>query len=407
MRAAWVRAVVVGAAALLSTPALAGPGAGEAGGKTGDKPAGGGSADKPAAQAPDEGDRGLELAVSEEGPGLPWRMSIVNRGHEPSLLVADPSLLWFDVRVPGKRKVQTCRLPHGLFPSGPAHSAEVVLRPGEGVAHAFDPRLYCFASGGQWRLVPGAFVSPHFGWPEKKKKIWRHGHLVEQPVKQSAPFVAGPPPPQHGHKQGEIDAAHGVKELQAEPFALRSTYAEWSSTRIGKDTEHPPTGPLALTISHGSDASTERTATISVRLKNISKHGVHFFVRRELISFEVMGPDGLETCDPEPDERAPDRQAFLYLGKGHSMTIESRLVELCPRGTFSQPGLYLVHARYDATRSGARWGLRAFVGRVVSRQPGSIRIRHGEHPFMMKRRMRAIRVVAPPQAESPKERQPQ
>jgi hypothetical protein len=396
MRAVLVRTVLVGAAALLPVPALAGPGSGAAGAA---KPRS--SADQP---TPAESDRGLRLDVSEEGPGLPWRMSIVNRGHERSLLVADPSLLWFEVRVPGKRRTQTCRLPHGLFPSRPADSAKVVLRPGEGVVHSFDPRLYCFASGGQWRLVPGAFVTPHFGWPEKKKKLWRHGRLIKEPAKkQSAPFVAGPPPQRH-HAHDEDDAAHSVKELEAEPFALRSTYAEWSSTRIGKDTEDAPTGPLELTISRGSDASRERTATIAVRLKNRSKHGVHFFLRRELVSFEVMGPEGLETCDPQPDARAPDRQAFLYLRAGHSMTIYSRLVELCPRGTFAQPGLYLVHARYDATSSGARFGLHAFVGRVVSRQPGSIRIRHGAHPFMMKRRMRAVRFVTP-QPDSPNEGQ--
>lgn len=385
---------MVGAVALLPSGALAGPASNKTAGR------------KSAQSSSTTPDRGLVFSVSEQGPGLPWRMSIVNQGQQPSLVVADPSLLWFDVRVPGKRRVQTCRLPHGLFPSRPAARAEVVLRPGEGVVHSFDPRLYCFASGGQWRLVPGAFVSPHFGWPAKKKKVWRHGHLVRETVKQSAPFVAGPPPRRHRHHRHDNAAAHSIKELEATPFALRSTYAVWSSTRIGKDTEQPETGPLELTISHGSDASNERTATIALRLKNRSKHGVRFFLRRELISFEVMGPDGLETCDPQPDERAPDRQAFLYLRPGHSMTLYSRLVELCPRGTFAQPGLYLIHARYDANRSGARWGLHAFVGRVVTRRPGSIRIRHGAHPFMMRRHMRAVRVEASPRdAASGKEQQ--
>ncbi len=388
MRAAYLRALLVGAAVLLPTSALArGPSSGSSKAAAGaDKTSGSGESDQTAP------DRGLEFNVSEQGPGLPWRMSIVNRGEKASVLVADPALLWFDVRVPGKRRIQTCRLPHGVFPSRASLRAQVLLRPGEGVVHSFDPRLYCFASGGQWQLVPGAFVSPHFGWPSKKKKVWRHGHLIEQAAKQSPPFVAGPPPRRH-HNKSSDNATHSVKELQAEPFALRSTYADWSSTRIGKDTEKAEHGPLQLTISRGSDASRERTATVTLRLKNRSSHGVHFFLRRELISFEVMGPDGLETCDPQPDERAPDRQAFLYLRPGHSMTLHSRLVELCPRGTFAVPGLYLIHARYDATNSGARWGLHAFVGRVVTRQPGSIRIRHGAHPFMLKRRMRAVRVA--------------
>src|SRR5690606_35109274 len=46
----------------------------------------------------------------------------------------------------------------------------------------------------------------------------------------------------------------------------------------------------------------------------------------ELLSFEVMGPGGMASCDPQPDTRAPDRLAFLRLAPGQSMTITSRLV---------------------------------------------------------------------------------
>jgi hypothetical protein len=113
------------------------------------------------------------------------------------------------------------------------------------------------------------------------------------------------------------------------------------------------------------------------------------YVRRELISFEVMGPRGLVNCDPEPDLRAPDRQAFEYLRPGGKVTITSRLVELCPRGTFAQPGLYLVHARLDANQTGDEYDLEAYVGRIVSKQPVSVRIRTGETPAMWtQRRMR-------------------
>jgi hypothetical protein len=91
-----------------------------------------------------------------------------------------------------KKQTQTCRLPGTLFPSRPERRVKLELEPGEGVTHAFDPRLYCFAAGGQWLLVPGSVVTPHFGWKQKTKARWSGGKKIEEPVaKQSAPFVAG------------------------------------------------------------------------------------------------------------------------------------------------------------------------------------------------------------------------
>src|SRR5690606_4863414 len=120
-------------------------------------------------------------------------------------------------------------------------------------------------------------------------------------------------------------------------------------------------------------------------------HYVYF--RRELLSFEVMGPGGLVSCDPQPDTRAPDRQAFLRLSPGRSMTITSRLVELCPKGTFSRPGFYLVHARFDADDSGEELCLDAYVGRVASETPANVRIRTGELELEDKQAMRALQII--------------
>ena len=58
----------------------------------------------------------VALTVEERGPGLPWKMTVANQGDVATKVVADPRLLWFDVRVPGKKKLATCRLPEGLFP---------------------------------------------------------------------------------------------------------------------------------------------------------------------------------------------------------------------------------------------------------------------------------------------------
>lgn len=379
MRIAWLcRAAPVGLALVAAAPARA------------DTPARHG-AEAPAASAVAvDAAHALKLNVSEGGPGLPWHLSIVNRGDAPVTLVADPRLLWFEVRVPGVRRVKTCRLPRHLFPSYGERRANVVLRHGDGVRQSFDPRLYCFARRGRSRLVPGAIVTPYFGFPHKRRYTWKHGKRVER--KASAPFVAAPTTRRPSGRRYSVNHAPDrdqpgrVKVLKGEPFALRSGFGDWASPRRNKHAREPRQ-PLELFLTHGSDAYAERTATVVLKIKNVSKHGVHFFVRRELIHFTVLGSDGLSTCDPQPDARAPDPESFSYLRPGHSMSFTSRLAELCPHGTFGEPGLYLVHARYDANVSGERFGIRAFVGQIATRKPVAIRIHTADEPYVWRLKM--------------------
>jgi hypothetical protein len=340
-----------------------------------------------AAKVPNPNPPALELRVSERGPGRPWSMSVVNTGETPALLAADPRLLRLEVQVPGRKRPETCQLPGDLFPHRTDKRTLLVLEPGEGVAQSFDPRLYCFAAGGQWQLVPGALITPRFGWPQKQKTVWRQGKRVEEPVRQAAPFAVQAVPEKGKRPNDET----GVKELSGQPFALKSEYAEWSRTRLEADRKADEQSPLELRMVQGSDAHAERTATVRLTLKNRGKHTETVYFRRELVSFEVMRPDGLVTCDPQPDSRSPDRQAFARLRPGGSITVTSRLVELCPTGTFGSPGLYLIHARFDAADDGGEWKLDAFVGRVVSREPATVRIRTGEQPFLQKRRLRRLR----------------
>jgi hypothetical protein len=54
---------------------------------------------------------------------------------------------------------------------------------------------------------------------------------------------------------------------------------------------------------------------------------------------------------------------------------------MCPAHAFARPGLYLVHARFDAADAGTEYGLHAFMGRLVSQKPALVRVRQGELPF--------------------------
>ncbi|HEV8246380.1 MAG TPA: hypothetical protein VGP93_11455, partial [Polyangiaceae bacterium] len=131
---------------------------------------------------------------------------------------------------------------------------------------------------------------------------------------------------------------------------------------------------------------------VTVQVRNRSKDKLSVFFRRELLSFEVSGPDGRVSCDPQPDSRAPDRQAFRALTPGASITSTSRLIELCPDDAFARPGLYLAYARFDANSSGENLGLDAITGKFVSEKPAVIRIRTGELPFLGRRVMERVKV---------------
>jgi hypothetical protein len=316
----------------------------------------------PAHAAPDH--PSIALEVSEKGPNLPWTLVIRNDGAEPVRLVADPRLLWFEVDAPGNKKTQVCRLPAGLFPPKPAKDHEVVLKPHDRVTSKFDPRFQCFAAGGQSLLVPGAVVKPRFGWPEKTKTTWKKGKRVEVPVAQPPPYVAQ-----------AVDRP-AVKLLRGEPWALRSSYAAWARAGLAADGE--PEGPLELKLTRGSDADVELSTEIAFTVRNRSRETQRVFLRREFITFEVISQDAAVTCDPQPDARAPDPQEFVTLRPGGSSSLSSRLVELCPRGTFARPGLYLVHARFDAKESGDEFDVNAYVGRVSTSRPITIRIRKGD-----------------------------
>lgn len=345
----------------------------------------------------------LEFAVVQQGPTQPWVMAVVNRGPENARLIADPRLLSFEVNVPGKKKPVTCELPAPLRP-GKAHARySVWLEPGQGVIKVFDPRLYCFASSGQQVLVPGAIVTPKFGWAEKVKTVWKGGKKQLVPVEQNEPFVAHLPAPSSSEPKSEAapgakatpededERTHGVKGLSAPPIALGSEYQAWSAAALPRPVKTD--SPIVIDMQQGSDAASDLYATVEISLKNKSRQTQYIYFRRELLNLEVMGPGGAASCDPQPDTRAPDRQAFLRLAPGQRMSIPSRLVELCPKETFARPGFYMVHARLEAAETGEAFGLEAYVGRVATEHPANVRIRSGElAPFELEA-MRPVQLI--------------
>jgi hypothetical protein len=231
--------------------------------------------------------------------------------------------------------------------------------------HRLDPRFYCFSPDKQETLVPTAQVTPHYGWPSKTKRVYRKGRVEEEKLPDVAPFVAEPVDP---HSAGP------AKNLTGNVVILDGRYAAWTADTATPDEDEGDEPDLEMV--RGSDARTELNVTASVRVRNPGRSKLSVFVRRELITFEVLSPRGTVTCASEPDKRNPDRRAFRTLAPHASMTLVSRLVELCPRGTFAESGLYLIHARFDAAADGTDYDLEAFTGSLHTDRPVPVRVRH-------------------------------
>lgn len=324
----------------------------------------------------------LRLEITPRPAGELWILAVVNRGTEPakvqfdlrrlSLVLTPPA----DAKKPANRwaakpKLITCKLPEG-FGGMMADEEPRTLEPGEGLVQTFDPRLYCVSASGDSLLATGQHVTAKLGYaPKPPRQVWKGGQRTEQASPQVAPFIAQPATAPGAPVDPEHDPR--VKELVASEVVL-------TPDLTALEAEEDPSLPLTLTLVHGSDAAAEinTTATVEVRAKQKSM----LYFRRELISFTVHGPDGIHGCDPQPDERAPDRQAYTSLGSGQSISATSLLAELCPKYTFARPGLYLVSARLDANRDGAEFGLSAFTGRLESRREALVRIRTGDFPAL-------------------------
>jgi hypothetical protein len=325
----------------------------------------------------------VRLEITPQPVGQRWLVAVVNRGTEGASVKFDLRRLTLSLEAPEdptkprpkwqkKPAPSVCKLPDG-FGAGLAVETNYTLEPGEGLVSTFDPRLYCIAANGDSLLKQGQMITAKLGFtPKPPRVVYKQGKRTEQPSLQSEPFIVEPA----ALPEGKIDPEHDprVKELVASRFEL-------TRDLLGGEAEEDPSQPLTLRLLRGSDAANERTATATVELRAKGKKAQVYF-RRELVSFMVHGPEGIRACDPQPDDRAPDRQAYATLAAGQAITAISMLAELCPNSTFGRPGLYLLSARFDATRDGAEFGLRAFTGRLESRRQAVLRIRTGELPAL-------------------------
>lgn len=312
----------------------------------------------------------IELGLSEHGPDAQWEIELRNKSDKTVRFTDDLRLLSLEVEFPGQEKKKTCRLPNDIVPKEPSSAASKEIRPGGTLMHAFDPRFYCYSAGKQETLVPTAQVVAHYGFPSKTKTRFSKGKRVEETLPDEAPFAFE-----------ALDAAFlaPVKNLTSDPVVLDARYAAWSDDDEKKGSsksDDAAENGLLLEMARGSDAATERSASVTVRLRNPTDHRMIVYLRRAILTFEVVGPHGTTTCAPDDSMRNPDRGAFTRIGPHGSVSLVTRLVEICERGTFAESGLYVVHAKLEATETGSDYGFSAFTGTLKTEKPATIRVRN-------------------------------
>lgn len=364
----------------------------------------------------------LAMAVSERASDLPWVMTIENRSQAPILLAAIPSLLRLKLTAPPKKEEESsapqksttkndkdadeviCQT--GKLPKSLSEQETLTLQPGELIFHAFDPRQLC---GGEKGLQEGWTAELSYGFPMQTRKRWKGGKLVEEEIEQKAPFAATRAP-------SDGDEMLPLKFVEAEPFVLGRTYPlsqvsalpeqpESSAEAPDSGDDHaarghaglrtPPPPPLRLELENLGASKNPELRLVKLRVRNVSKKSIKIFLRRELITYEVVGPEGSATCAMQPSNRAPDSSQFSTLAPGSSRYFPTRLAEACPPDTWDTPGLYSVSARLNATASGEKHGFRAFTGTATTESPAQLTVTGGKKKRGKKR---PFLQVAPSQA---------
>jgi hypothetical protein len=159
--------------------------------------------------------------------------------------------------------------------------------------------------------------------------------------------------------------------------------------------------PLVLEMTKGSEVRHGRNAEVTLRVRNTTPQSVTVYLRRDLITFQVTGPSGEKTtCAPVDPWRHPGRRGFTTLLPHRSLTLTSRLVELCPRWTFSKRGEYSVAAYYDPRATGQSLGLHAFTGRLVAERPVVVQVKR-EARVVRNHALVAAGSSPPPRASAP------
>lgn len=359
-----------------------------------------------------QGQHGVVFAVGQRTADLPWTLALENRSEEPFVIAADMHLLELTLIPPSPpsppveeaqkkpdAKAVTAPQVFGVRPKIPFDDT-LELAPSEMIVASFDPRDRVPED----LLVEGTEVQAAYGYAVETEIRWERGKRVERALTEKPPFVLT------SASEDEDSPARTAKVLTSAPFMLGETYPLSKVSAVPRSdaseaAEAERAGrresPLKLTLADLGAVDRTFSKVLQLTLKNQTREPLDIVVKRELFSFEVIGPQGATTCVLEPMKVDPLAHNFTRLTPGASRSLPIRLPEACPAGTFDVPGQYRVMARFVSPSSGAEYGKSGFVGIVRAEKPARLTVnaRPGQPPVRMFRRVR------PKDAPSPGEGQ--
>jgi len=323
----------------------------------------------------------------------PWTMRIDNEGTVPLRVPADVRLLRLEVEVAGEKKPIKCEVPKSLRPSKFPESRALLLGPGQSYAEPFDPRLFCFGKAAS-ALQSNAVVHARFGWDPPKKYVKkppkppfaaesteREPTLAPEPELRAPAILLGdaPPPPAPAPAQ----PAPAAEDAKKEP-ATQGAPAPIVDERAGR---------LVVSSETYRDLASPHGATLKVTAKNDGLRPILVALRPWMFSFRVDGPYGTTNACPNDPPRGLPRDAFRTLEPGASTSFSIVLSEVCPRDTFTRPGLYRVTPTLNAGETAS--GIDAYTAEVKADKASLVRLAAGPEAFYLEP-PRALPAPPPP-----------
>jgi hypothetical protein len=314
----------------------------------------------------------VAMILDAPSPAGPWTIRVINEGEVPVRIVADARLLLFDVTPRGARRPVRCELPQDMRPADDLHRP-LVLPPGQPYAESFEPRLYCFGDK-VGALAPGAIVVAHLGWP---RDAANRPPFAVSPIDGVEPTIAS---------SKTIDGL--PIRLPDEPTASRSTadgLSEAQSNNPG-DLAIADARRLVLTGAAAVDAASAEDAIIAVSLRNEGSRSAIVRFRPETLAFDVVGPNGGESCTWPVLPSAPVPEGFATVAPKASVTLRVLLSAYCGNGALETAGLLVVRPRLDTRlASGTSVGIASFDGVVIAQKPTIVRLHRGTVPAPLRR----------------------
>ena len=117
----------------------------------------------------------------------------------------------------------------------------------------------------------------------------------------------------------------------------------------------PSTQEFSVSATPRVDTMSGTGLALNITVSNIGQSTRTAWLRPGAVLLQVTGPKGLQVrCAPQRALVNPPREMFSTLGPKGSTTIYISADELCPDGTFDEPGLYRIEAQVDSRPGGGR-----------------------------------------------------